>query len=318
MPEVLGILRKSPLLGRSGLACAPDVPTINLAHGCLHGCVYCYARGYSQYPGRGRLALYENVVQRLEEELLRRRRRPHAVCLSSASDAFQPVPELLEACYRVLELLLEAGVCVSFLTKGRIPRKHMDLLGRHSGRVLAHVGLLTLNQRMACILEPGAAAPPERLDQVGELIARGIRTGVRIDPIVPAATDDRRTLEELLDGAAAKGVREVSAGVLFLRRPIVQALSEGIPDEPLLRAILQRFEPRTTLRIHAERFAAWAAPRPVRETIFARLREIAGRHRIAVHICGCKNPDLPFESCGFSDRLARQAQVGRQLTLFEA
>ena len=138
MPEVLGILRKSPLLGRSGLACAPDVPTINLAHGCLHGCVYCYARGYSQYPGRGRLALYENVVQRLEEELLRRRRRPHAVCLSSASDAFQPVPELLEACYRVGTAA--GGGRVRFVPdQGPIPRKHMDLLGRHSGRVLAHV-----------------------------------------------------------------------------------------------------------------------------------------------------------------------------------
>lgn len=295
----------------------PDVPTINLCHGCVHDCVYCYARSYSQYPGRGRVAIYENLVDRLSDELARRRRRPVTVCFSSASDAFQGVPEVLDLAYRTMDLLMRWGVRVSILTKGLIPAPHMDLLAAHPRRATASVGLLTLNARVASALEPRAAPPRLRIEQAARLIERGVPTALRADPIIPGATDDEVTLDELLSAAAGAGVRYMSASVLFLRRPIADAIHDGIRDQVLRRAILERYRQRIPLPIHAERFVAWALPRHERQAIFNRLRRIASRHGIEVHTCGCKNPDLPFDDCSVNRGLDLPVVCrARQLELF--
>ena len=52
------------------------MPTINVTEGCAHGCVYCYTQGYSRYPRRGRIRLFENIPQLVERELTRKRRKP--------------------------------------------------------------------------------------------------------------------------------------------------------------------------------------------------------------------------------------------------
>ena len=37
--------------------------------GCSHGCVYCYAKGYSVYPGDGVVGYYEGMADRIVEEI---------------------------------------------------------------------------------------------------------------------------------------------------------------------------------------------------------------------------------------------------------
>ena len=96
MTEVQYAERRSAVLTPSSLACLRRVATVNLTAGCAHGCLYCYTRGYSNYPGEGRVILYANTLARLREELARKRVKPGTVYFSPSSDPFQPVPEVLK------------------------------------------------------------------------------------------------------------------------------------------------------------------------------------------------------------------------------
>jgi DNA repair photolyase len=154
MNQVLYAERKAALLSPSQLACLSHMPTINLTAGCVHGCLYCYAQSYSQYPGHGRITLYANTLEKLRTEFPRKRKRPEVVYFSSSSDAFQPVTEVLDLTFHVFEFLLRQGVGVAFLTKGRIPDRHMELLKAHASNVHAGIGLITLDKQAWRTFEP--------------------------------------------------------------------------------------------------------------------------------------------------------------------
>src|SRR4030042_5966617 len=128
MTQVIPIERKSAVLRPSSLACLVHVPTINLTAGCAHECRYCYARGYLTHPGEGKGAFYTNTLTKLREELLRKRKKPVTVYFSPSSDPFQPVPEVLDMAYDVFGHLFDSGIGVTFVTKGRIPDRHRNLL----------------------------------------------------------------------------------------------------------------------------------------------------------------------------------------------
>ena len=96
MTKVICLERKSAVLTPSSLACLARVPTVNLTAGCAHECWYCYARGYLTHPGEGKVAFYTNTLQKLREELPRKRKKPAMVYFSPSSDPFQPVPEVLD------------------------------------------------------------------------------------------------------------------------------------------------------------------------------------------------------------------------------
>ena len=289
--------RKSAVLTPSALACLAAMPTINLTAGCAHGCVYCYTRGYSTYPGTGRVVLYANTLEKLKGELARKRVRPAAVYFSPSSDAFQPVPEVLDLAYDVMRFLLEQGIGVAFLTKGEIPERHMALLAAHAKLVRAQVGLITLDEDVLRMLEPYAPSPRQRLRQIKTLVDAEIATEVRLDPIVPGMTDSAESLSALFDAIKAMGVKQVAVSALFLRPALV---GNGQGHE-LMQHLQQRFYGKAIqLGIHAERSRVLALPREVRERLYAEVRASAARYGLEVRICGCKNPDVSRGTCNIA------------------
>ena len=167
----------------------------------------------------------------MQKELPRKKRRPQAVYFSPSSDVFQPVPDVLEMTYAIFDYLLSAGIGIAFLTKGIIPRKHMELLKAHPGQVRAQVGLITHDDRLLKIFEPWAANAGTRLTQIKELSEAGIKTQVRLDPILPGLTDDEDTLQTLLEKISQAGVKTIAASILFLRPAISGSLRKGIEDK---------------------------------------------------------------------------------------
>ena len=199
MTEVIKAQRKAAVLAPSQLACLSKLPTINLTAGCAHECLYCYAHSYSQNPGQGRVTLYENTLDKLRDELPRKRKRPKSVYFSPSSDVFQPVPEVLDLAYDVFEYLFSSGIGVVFLTKGQIPDRHMSLLCANASLVQAGIGLTTLKAELLEIFEPRTAPPQLRLLQSETLVEAGVQTRIRLDPILPGLMDDVEGLEELLE-----------------------------------------------------------------------------------------------------------------------
>ncbi|HAL47207.1 MAG: hypothetical protein CL694_02340 [Chloroflexi bacterium] len=274
------------------------MPTVNLTAGCAIGCVYCYTLGYMSHPGDRNIVLYENIFEKLKREFGRKRRIPRSVFFSPSSDIFQPVAEVLDLAHRVLEFLLSEGVGVAILTKGRVPEATMDLLRQHADKVSVQIGITTLDADVAKVFEPNAATPGARLDQIASLIAGGVSTQARLDPVMPGITDDPENLDRLFSALEAAGVSKSAVGLLFLRPRILRSLKDNVHDRRMLQNILSVYDHSERLAIRAENSGITALPASIREEIFTRVRHIAGNHSINVSICACKNPDLATGTCG--------------------
>jgi DNA repair photolyase len=287
------------------------LPTVNLTAGCLHDCVYCYIRGYRNYPGESRIVLYEDTLERLQHELRPGKPKPRAVYFSPSSDLFQSAPEVLELSYAVLEFLFSQGIGVAFLTKGEIPDQTLELLIDNADLVQAQIGLITLDEELARILEPHAASPRTRLWQLHSLIAGGVAAAARLDPILPTLTDDPEALDRQFAALAQVGVTRAAAGVLFLRPGILHWLTRRVPGE-MLAPLLKAYRKGEEAIMRGAEYPIQNLPLERRREIFARLHHAAEAHSIRLDVCACKNSDIARGSCNiagtWSARTPRAAQ----------
>lgn len=285
--------RKGPVLTPSSLPCLGAVPTINITEGCAHGCAYCYTQGYSGYPGADHVVLFDNTADLVRAELSRKRRRPRRVYFSPSSDAFQPVPEVLDVTFDTMSALLDRGVEVAFLTKGAVGDRFLTLFAALPDRVFAQIGITTQAESLIRALEPRAASVAERLRTIEGLTQTGVVTRARLDPLVPDLTDIEENLGPLLSALSRRGIRSVSASYLFLRPAFARSVAER------LRALAGWS--------HATEHWPWCrfadgvgggrmiGPGPRRERL-GRLRDLAAEQDIDVHVCACKNTDIDFAS----------------------
>jgi DNA repair photolyase len=278
------------------------VPTINLTAGCLHQCLYCYARSYRQFPGDNKVVVYENTLDMLRDEMARRRTKPQAVYFSPSSDLFQPAPEILKLGEAIIRFLLSKGIGVAFVTKGYIPDHVLALLSDHAELVRAQVGIITLDENIARTFEPNAARLERRLAQIEALVRAGVPTEARIDPILPTVTDSPETTERLFAALADVGVKRAALDMLFLRPAIVQSLRRGVPDKQMLARLLGAFPRPSPTGESAGRASSQRLPLEVRRATFARMRDAAAAHGIEVSICACENPDLARGTCNITGR----------------
>lgn len=84
---------------------------------------------------------------------------------------------------------------------------------------------------------------------------------------------------------------------LFLRPAIRGALVRGISDKELLDLILSPYQNGVDLPVQGSRSTGRFLPLAIRMDGFNRLRACCQAAGIELHICGCKNSDLPSSRC---------------------
>lgn len=316
--RIASVERRGEILHSFAIPCMRGVAALNVSMGCAHGCAYCYARAYPEAPPEGEVLLYSDLGRRLAAELDNPRRRrplPRAVAMSTATDAFQPYPEILESTHQALEVLLGRGIPVTFLTKATIPSKTLGLLGRYPHLLRAGVGLLSLDPDFHLAFERGTAPPSVRLGLIQTLKEMGIPVVVRHDPVVPGITDRPDDLRRLFASLSTMGVEMVDVGFLYLRPGIARLLRAGLPAQ-MARRVLVSFSSGPVESV-AGSDATRLLPPEVRKSSYARIRGIAAEHGIRTALCRCKNPDIPADHCFGSQRLRPVAvpdRSPRQLT----
>jgi hypothetical protein len=206
---------------------------------------------------------------------------------------------------------------VAFVTKGRIPEQHRNLLAAHAPLVQGRIGLITLDPAIAAAFEPHAAMPEVRIAQAAELIGAGVPIEVRLDPILPGVTDGADCLEPLCATLARIGVRTIAASVLFLRPAVTGSLRRHVADKRMLDRLLDCFVGCKPLAIHAGNSRVLALPTSARLEIMERLKTIAHRYGLEVLVCACKNPDISSGSCHISGRWPPMVRGDGQLGLFQ-
>jgi DNA repair photolyase len=310
---VTQVERKSAILSPSSLSCLKNIPSVNLTSGCAHDCVYCYARGYTIYPGDGKVVIYKNTLEKLKSEFVRKRTKPSAVYFSPSSDIFQPVPEVLELSYSVLEFLLSSGIGVAFVTKGRIPEKTFDLLLCYAEKVRAQIGIITDDDNIRRIFEPNAASVERRFEQMAIMASGGIGVEARIIPILPGITDSPDSIGSLLHTISDTGVKRAAISTLFLRPTIMNSLKRHVSEKDLLEKLLINYKEMIRLPVHAEHSSVIPLTYQKREAIYVRFKQLAKQFALDLSICGCMNPDIGG-TCNITGKWLLQ---NNQLDLFK-
>ncbi|MFG6465953.1 PA0069 family radical SAM protein [Roseateles sp. BYS87W] len=230
---------------------SPDISfdySINPYRGCEHGCVYCFARPTHSYlnlsPGldfETRLVAKMNAAERLRETLAGARYVPKSLVIGTATDAYQPIERRLRLTRQVVEVLAESRHPFSVVTKSSGIERDLDLIAPMAaqGLVSVYVSVTTLDNDLARILEPRAAAPARRLRTLRTLAEAGVPVGVSVSPIIPFINEPE--LERILEAAAEVGAR--SAFSIPVRLPW--------EVNPLFQDWLQRHFPDRADRVMA-------------------------------------------------------------------
>jgi len=212
---------------RSAL-CANDSPDIFFEHsvnpyrGCEHGCVYCYARPTHSYlnlsPGldfETQIIAKHNIAEVLRAELARPGHVPRLLNIGSATDCYQPVERELRLTRGVIEVLRDARLPFSLITKSSGVERDLDLLAPLAAQRLAavYVTITTLDATLARRMEPRAAAPHRRLRTIRALAEAGVPVGVSVAPQIPFITED---MEKVLEAAHEAGARSAFYTVIRL------------------------------------------------------------------------------------------------------
>jgi DNA repair photolyase len=120
----------------------------------------------------------------------------------------------------VLEVLAEhAGLSVAIITKSPLITRDVDVLKRiqrHSALTI-HLSLISTDRELARRIEPRAPTPEARLRALARLTESGIEVGINVMPVLPAITDSRAALNDLVKAVAERGASYVNACALRLR-----------------------------------------------------------------------------------------------------
>jgi DNA repair photolyase len=173
--------------------------------GCLHGCIYCYARAYTRYDevslNWGKIVyIKENILEVLSEEV---KKKPRGIVgVSTLTDPYQPIEATEGLTRRGLQILLQSGFRVSVQTKSPLVTRDIDILKNHIPHVDVGFTITTLDPHLAKLIEPNAPSPHQRAKALREVSSAGIPTWIFIGPIIRGLNDARANLEEIVRLAA--------------------------------------------------------------------------------------------------------------------
>jgi DNA repair photolyase len=207
---------------------------VNPYLGCLHACVYCYARFMCRFTGHGEpwgtfCDVKTNAAERLAAEVFRSPRG--LVSLSTVTDPYQAPEARYRLTRRLLGILADAEFPVSILTKSDRVADDLDVLRRFpEGKVDVGFTMNTLDESVRRHFEPGAPAVERRVEAMRRLHAEGIRTWVFVAPFLPVLSE--RSIQDLF--AAVRGAAD---------HVLVDALNIKCGNWPGIRDALGRSAP---------------------------------------------------------------------------
>jgi len=200
--------------------------TINPYRGCLHSCVFCFARPSHRYLGfnAGRdfereIVVKVNVPELLRAELARPKWKGEHVALGTNTDPYQWVEGRYKLMPGIWEAFRDFANPCSVLTKSPLLLRDKELLRQVAERapVTANFSVPTLDEKAWRETEPHTPHPRARLEAVAELSRAGIPTGILIAPLMPGINDAPEQVEKIIEIATEAGAVSIGGIALHLR-----------------------------------------------------------------------------------------------------
>lgn len=199
MLKVREIKAKS-LVAKSGLPGADFV--INPYVGCMHGCIYCFARFMKKYTDHPepwgkfvdvKLNAPEMIPRKTEKDSYRNK----PIVISSITDPYQPLERIYRLMRGILEKLLPLQPDLCIMTKSDLVLRDIDLL-KQFRKAKAGMSLSLLDDGIRKEVEPLACSVERRIQAVKELKEAGLRNFIFISPILPGLSDWRGIVERTM------------------------------------------------------------------------------------------------------------------------
>ncbi|MEA2718775.1 MAG: hypothetical protein QOJ39_639 [Candidatus Eremiobacteraeota bacterium] len=199
--------------------------SLNPFTGCIHQCVFCYARGthaYRELDGvrdwGSALTVKVNIATVLRAELAGRAYRGEEIAIGTATDPYQALEGRYRLMRAILPALRDARAPFHITTRSPLIVRDLDLLAQCARRadVGVAISIATLDEALAHEIEPTVAPPRQRLRAVRALADAGIRVGVAVAPVLPDLTDSPDSLAAVVRAAADAGASHVWHSALNL------------------------------------------------------------------------------------------------------
>lgn len=165
--------------------------TINPYVGCIHACVYCYARFIKRFtnhpePWGHFIDIKTNAVEVLKKEIPKAKKG--TVVFSSVTDCYNPLERKYKLTRNLLKILLEYQFPVSILTKSDLVLRDMDIFSKFNE---CNVGLTVtfLDDAHRKNFEPLGSSIESRLNALQKLHENKIETYGFIGPVFPYLVD---------------------------------------------------------------------------------------------------------------------------------
>src|SRR6266481_7475950 len=217
---------------------SPDIgfsQSINPYRGCEHGCIYCYARPSHAYlelsPGldfETKRFAKTNAAELLRAELSKPGYAPSPIAIGANTDCYQPIERKFRITRQIVEILAECEHPFTMVTKSALVERDLDLLAPMAKKnlVKVFVSIASLDRTLARKLEPRAASPQRRMDVLRNLAQAGVPCGVMVAALIPGLND--KTLEEVLEAAAAAGAAEAAYVIMRLPNELKELFKEWL------------------------------------------------------------------------------------------
>ena len=182
-------IKAKSIITRSNL---PDTDyVINPYIGCMHSCLYCYARFMKRFTGHkepwGKFVDVKiNAPDLIPERTLKYEGK--SIFMSSVTDPYNPLERKCQLTRRILKRLIPLQPDLGIQTKSDLVLRDIDLLWQFKN---CEVGLTitTLDDNLRKEIEPFTSPVKNRIKALEKLKEAGIKTYVFIGPILPFFTE---------------------------------------------------------------------------------------------------------------------------------
>jgi len=275
------------------LCTCPEKYSVDPYTGCEHRCIYCYITSYIRDPWRVRpkkdfLKYFERDLKNAERKL--------PISMSNSSDPYPRMEKELCITRGAISLMKRYNFPLLLLTKSDIVIRDTDLL--ENMQAVVAVTITTLDDALAKKLEPFAPLPSKRLRAIELLVARGIKTVVRFDPIIPTINDSEENIREVVDTLASIGIEQIISSTYKAKRDnftrVIGVFKKNA--EKLTEIYYKNGEIVRGIRY---------APRELRMGILKKVRDEASKHGIPFSVCREGLPLNTAPTCDASHLLWR-------------
>ena len=260
-----------------------------------------------------RLRADADVVQKLRDELNRRRRLPGWVLFSPSADPFVPGAESIRGlALKLMALLMSRGVGVTLRTRGglRQCRGLVNVARRFPGLLRLEIGLFSAEPKLTESWEAGTAEPTARIALAAEIGAAGGEIVAEVGPIIPFINDADSDIRRTLRALAGAGIQQVRPTFMEDGPGLIQQVEREVSRSRgrLLNGWFRKDDgPRTGVR---------RLPSDVRRSRHERVVQLARPLGLRVLACRCMMDDAPTAHACTAGPSRNPDQ--RQLSLFDA